>query len=168
MSLFTAGDQMDEYERRDAHPPQPDAPGWRDIATAPINGTHVLLCEDGVVFEGRMVEDGGWFARNNCPTDHWGGECFPTAWMPLPPPPSADSLGGDEAKRTEPDALPGDLRERVARRAAAAILEQDGYSAVGPYLNADLTLDYLDQGEVDFGKVADAILSLIQSERGEP
>ena len=66
----------------------------------------------------------------------------------------------------QPDALPGDLREKVARRAAAAILEQDGYSAVGPYLNADLTLDYLDQGEVDFGKVADAILSLIQSERG--
>ena len=63
---------------------------------------------------------------------------------------------------------PGDLRERVARRAVAAILEQDGYSADGPYLSADLTLGYLDQGEVDFGKVADAILSLIQSERGGP
>lgn len=32
--------------------------------------------------------------------------------------------------------------------------------------NEDLILDYLDQGATDFGKVADAILSLIQSERG--
>ena len=71
-----------------------------------------------------------------------------------------------EGVKPQPDALPGDLREKVARRAVAAILEQDGYSADGPYLSADLTLGYLDQGEVDFGKVADAILSLIQSERG--
>lgn len=26
MSLFTAGDQMDEYERRDAHPPHSPTP----------------------------------------------------------------------------------------------------------------------------------------------
>ena len=112
MSLFTAGDQMDEYERRDAHPPQPDASGWRDIATAPRDGTGFLVncphVEDGVSM---MMWDANLFMMVSLfDGKPWvSGLERPTHWQPLPPPPSAD------AKRSEPDALPGDLRERVAR-----------------------------------------------------
>lgn len=51
-----------------------------------------------------------------------------------------------------------ELRELVAREAAKAILAQDLIDGDG--LEADLRIDYLDQGITDFGLVADAILAL--------
>ncbi|TXH44453.1 MAG: DUF551 domain-containing protein [Desulfurellales bacterium] len=54
---------------------------WKDISTAPKDGTHVLL----------WVEDGGWYVGG------WNGKSWDdgnyfdslaaTHWQPLPPPP---------------------------------------------------------------------------------
>lgn len=65
----------------------------------------------------------------------------PTHWQPLPPPPSAD------AKRSEPDALPGDLREKMIRAIWTQLPQEDANMGTS-------------------GRIADAIVSLIQSERG--
>jgi hypothetical protein len=51
-----------------------------------------------------------------------------------------------------------ELREKIARATSQAILEQDCME--GDCLDTDLRIDYLDQGITDFGKVADAILSI--------
>ena len=77
----------------------------------------------------------------------------PTHWQPLPPPPSAD------AKRSEPDALPGDLRERVAR-----LIDPPAFLFSRDELDAKVRHHPHDAAYA----LADAILSLIQSERGEP
>ena len=127
-------------------PPAPtEAVAWRDIATAPRDGTGFLVncphVEDGVSM---MMWDANLFMMVSLfDGKPWvSGLERPTHWQPLPTPPSAD------AKRSEPDALPGDLRERVA-----AIIDANKYEA--------WTVDRANQ-------MADAILSLIQSERGEP
>ncbi len=141
------------------HPPQPDALGWRDIATAPRDGTMLLVgYDDGVarvgampdsqrVFEARWNDvQGTWSARNGFLL-----HSDATHWQPLPPPPSADT------KRSEPDALPGDLREKVAR-----IVDSWAFSPVGNIMHTE-------RAAVDRLKAlakADAILSFIQSERG--
>lgn len=57
--------------------------GWRDIATAPKDGTQVLLVEG---LFGRAVVSARWISA---PHDFWrkdsGGAAHrPTHWMPLP------------------------------------------------------------------------------------
>lgn len=56
---------------------------WRDIETAPKDGTRVLVF-DGVVVIARFW--GGAFRVGDLP----GSDCYPTHWMPLPPPPEAE------------------------------------------------------------------------------
>ncbi len=53
-------------------------------------------------------------------------------------------------------------RERIARIIAIELIRQDhcGVSDIhDPFAEGVLTWSYIDQGEVDFGKIADAILS---------
>jgi hypothetical protein len=64
---------------------RPTDTGWRDIATAPRDGTDVLVCDD---------ETG---ERH---VSYWTGDCWsgrnrfkPTHWMPLPPAPT--DTGGE-------------------------------------------------------------------------
>lgn len=57
MSLFTDGDQMDEYERLDAHPPQPDAlPGDLREKIAAIIVRKVLQEDYDDLVEGYLDE----------------------------------------------------------------------------------------------------------------
>lgn len=63
-------------------------PQWQPIETAPKDGSHVLLCDDG------WFCIAGWW--DDAPRDE-GGQCFknsqshlwlnPSHWMPLPKPP---------------------------------------------------------------------------------
>ena len=64
-----------------------EAVAWRDIATAPRDGTEVIV---------RMAEKVirlGWYFKPSSRTEGWcdenGNRIFPTAWLPLPPAPSA-------------------------------------------------------------------------------
>lgn len=72
---------------------------WQDIATAPKDGTHVMLAARPHwasltwVGIGRFIADAGtdgeWWEPNNDPTDYWGGQLSGvTHWQPLPSPPS--------------------------------------------------------------------------------
>jgi hypothetical protein len=55
-----------------------------------------------------------------------------------------------------------DLRETIARAVAAELGRQDDET---PWkLADDLKVAYLDQGEVDFGKVADAVIAVLPEE----
>ena len=66
--------------------------GWRDIATAPRDGTRILAAVDGAV---RVVAYGKtshlpW--RGFCLADQGAEDfdlCKPTHWQPLPAPPAA-------------------------------------------------------------------------------
>jgi hypothetical protein len=64
-----------------------DLTGWRDIESAPKDGTRVLVFSplDKAIFacgfENGMWQTGVWRANNNA------GQ--PTHWMPLPTPPEA-------------------------------------------------------------------------------
>ena len=134
------------------HPPQPDAPGWRDIATAPRDGGDILLTYgDGGCVVARPNGDGTFDDGDF--HDHMADF---THWQPIPPPPSADTKPAHVQITDayvvdcgEPDALPGDMREKVAQIIEAAIERHN------PGNSLRHTLDE-----------ADAILSLIQSERG--
>lgn len=67
--------------------------GWQDIASAPKDGSDVLLADaKGYVASARYY--GGWWETNSDPTDY-ADRPFeaPTAWMPLPPPPAAEGEG---------------------------------------------------------------------------
>jgi hypothetical protein len=88
-------------------------PNWKDIATAPKDGTWILLCQatgaDGEPIEsesfGLFVQRAAWWKG-----DGWIDYCSmtrdpsvffkPTHWMPLPPPPEAasqpDSVKGED------------------------------------------------------------------------
>ncbi len=55
------------------------------------------------------------------------------------------------------------LRARLANAIAAEILRQDYGGRANP-LPADLTVPYLDQGEVDFGLVADVAEAVLREE----
>jgi hypothetical protein len=75
---------------------------WQPIETAPKDGAEILLGFAGEkwIVQGRWVgdykaRDGAWWALNNDPTDAWGGELYPTHWMPLPSPPTP-AHSGDE------------------------------------------------------------------------
>ena len=88
--------------------------------------------------------------KDGCTGEPLDSECYD--WTRHPDPdiaPAYDIIAyrvTEGVKRSEPDALPGDLRERVA-----AIIDANKYEA--------WTVDRANQ-------MADAILSLIQSERG--
>lgn len=155
---------------------QPDAPGWRDIATAPRDGTRILATGGGLDSEIEAVSYNASVGCWDTPLvvlddrdDDSEGYNRPTHWQPLPPPPSADSLGGDVAKRSEPDALPGDLREKIAAIIVRKVLQEDYDDLVEGYLDeilmaADeiiLLPAYRAVAETYYKK-----LSLIQSERG--
>ncbi len=59
---------------------------WQPIETAPIDGTSVLLC-----YKGGKVSCGEYSDANDFFPAFWftygEGQCNPTHWMPLPPPP---------------------------------------------------------------------------------
>jgi hypothetical protein len=81
-----------------AQSPAPAAPAqtsqWQDISTAPKDADFILLAAGG------RVSVGGWTTDLDCGADWEGqtgmagwwvvdslGECEPTHWQPLPPPP---------------------------------------------------------------------------------
>lgn len=152
-----------------------DAPGWRDIATAPRDGT------DCVLWDGRRARFGSWRVDEGFASKEpmWLDDSYddfscgfasvpitPTHWMPLPPPPSADSLGGYVAKRSEPDALPGDLRETVARIVDPLSWRRfDRRPPYAAHIPRETQIEWVGDLQPSLDK-ADAILSLIQSERG--
>ena len=62
-------------------------PLWQPIATAPTDGTEII-----VGWEGRMVSGGFWFSRRQAwvtPHGHYIRAASPTHWLPLPDPPAA-------------------------------------------------------------------------------
>ena len=66
---------------------------WRDIETAPKDGTRVLYSGPGLdgsmppwVTCGRWT-DRGWFEINTDYSDYYSREDFPTMWQPMPEPP---------------------------------------------------------------------------------
>lgn len=63
------------------------AQAWRDISTAPKDGTHVLGA-DGLYVDVFWFSEGldGWACAT---TEDFGGHNAPTHWMPLPAPPAA-------------------------------------------------------------------------------
>lgn len=83
-----------------AAPTPPPLPVWQDIATAPKDGTRVLLGRfvDGDKRDGyiavdryRRSQDGvGYIGWGKFNTQHWP----PTHWMPLPAPPPAKQSQG--------------------------------------------------------------------------
>lgn len=62
---------------------------WQPIKTAPKDGRLILYATADWVSVGRWnSEVDQWREINNHWTDTWGGEDFPTHWMPLPAPPA--------------------------------------------------------------------------------
>ncbi len=62
---------------------------WQPIETAPDRcGVLICCCFSEWVTAGQK-RDGAWYELNNDPSDHWGGELFPTHWMLFPEPPVA-------------------------------------------------------------------------------
>lgn len=60
---------------------------WQNIETAPLDGTHVIACDDNCSNEMRYFEGHGWYLACNDPSDSWGpGPLMPTHWMPMPEP----------------------------------------------------------------------------------
>lgn len=56
------------------------------------------------------------------------------------------------------------LREKVARAVAAELIRQDYCEdEIDPFPSGELTWRYIDQGEVDFGKIADRILATLSA-----
>lgn len=64
---------------------------WREIETAPKDGTHLLLGSepDQWVGEGYYEADGdrGWYQAGSHWTDPHDGSMNPTHWQPMPGPP---------------------------------------------------------------------------------
>jgi hypothetical protein len=69
-------------------------PVWQDIASAPRDGTRILLWRKGYCSVGEWDDDmgGAWLAKAGLFTALDGGECEvrlnPTHWMPLPAAPN--------------------------------------------------------------------------------
>jgi hypothetical protein len=53
------------------------------------------------------------------------------------------------------------LREKIARVIASDFARQEGIDAELPD-DFDLSWDYVDQGRVDFGEVADAVIAALE------
>lgn len=68
-------------------PCSPDS-GWQPIATAPEDGTSVIVSNGTSVGEAKYHEDAGWYWAGSDPTDYWDGAAYQiTHWQPLPAPP---------------------------------------------------------------------------------
>lgn len=65
----------DSFQRVDAELEKMD---WRPIATAPKDGTQIILCHDNEVYSGSW-SCGAWDAD----ADHEGQSQFPTHWRPM-------------------------------------------------------------------------------------
>jgi len=93
-AMFNHDNVVDIYASMLAAAPPVD--GWQPIETHDGSNSYVLIAEPtGFVCMARLLDDGqGWWERNNDPTDHWGGECDPTHWMPLPQPPNNERTPG--------------------------------------------------------------------------
>ena len=129
-----------------------EAQGWRDIATAPRDGTMLLVgYDEGVAREGAMEDrqrvfearwndvQGTWSARNGFLL-----HSDATHWQPLPHPPSAHPAP------IKPSVDTGELREKMKRAIWTQLPQEDANMGTS-------------------GRIADAILGLIQSERaGSP
>jgi hypothetical protein len=68
---------------------------WQPIETAPRDGTHVLGYEDGEMTVIHWSDHpptssykGGYWNNIYCNDGEW----WPTHWMPLPPPPTTESM----------------------------------------------------------------------------
>lgn len=72
-----------------ALPPATPAEGWRDISTAPKDGTRVLLGgKKEWIAIGNYLEGFGWQDSTD------GASVRPSYWMPLAPPPSGTKDAG--------------------------------------------------------------------------
>lgn len=89
------------------HQPHAVSQGWRDIETAPMDGSRVLLFTDELTpptiqaqwrpYETFFAGAGEWVdVWNNDPIETNKGPIRPTNWMPLPAPPSPAKTGGVE------------------------------------------------------------------------
>lgn len=82
---------------RMSQPPPPATPpptGWRDIATAPKDGTDVLLFATWIGNGRPVIGCGGW-RKNGSEVYQWSWTwaCEPTHWQPLPAPPTQETEG---------------------------------------------------------------------------
>ena len=62
---------------------------WRDISTAPKDGTWIVVSEMRGLYPYTAyfcTDAKGWFETNTHHTDHVDGRCNPTHWKPLDPP----------------------------------------------------------------------------------
>jgi len=66
--------------------------GWRDIESAPDNGSFVLVIGGRHIIASVEKADGGWWRM----AQHDGLQSAPTHWMPLPPAPARKALGGGD------------------------------------------------------------------------
>lgn len=123
-----------------------DAQGWRDIATAPRDGS-LILCfypdrHGHDRYSLRYWATGDWGARSEGWSDQHRQlrKTEPAHWMPLPPLPSAHPAP------IRPSGDTGELRERMKRAIWTQLPQEDANMGTS-------------------GRIADAILDLIQSER---
>jgi hypothetical protein len=68
----------------------PDKNGWRLIATAPQDGTRILICDRAVSLDGYISI--GWYVDRISRGTHWrqsSGVARPTHWQSLPDLPEA-------------------------------------------------------------------------------
>jgi len=85
---------------------------WQPIETAPKDGTRIIICSNGMVFEGKVWKfyeteknwigeviwwDSGWYMDQvegwmvaNC-DEEYGVLLEASHWMPLPPPPQREN-----------------------------------------------------------------------------
>lgn len=91
---------------------------------------------------------------------YWDGE----RWAMLDTEDWAVRWVGSRIASTRPTQADAVSVERVARAICQAIIDQDDPD-INVVLPADLTVSYLDQGEVDFGKVAKAALTAMNTSR---
>ncbi|ARP86265.1 hypothetical protein [Bordetella genomosp. 9] len=104
-------------EKVAAQPQQPA--GWRDIETAPRDGTPLMLfarhinAEASTRVVGYWLDQTGWIAQ--CYMGQTHARLVPSLWQPLPPFPGA------HPSQQEDDVRDAALRERVRDAIAAAI-----------------------------------------------
>lgn len=81
----------------------PSTAGWLPMASAPKDGTHVLLATaidpPAWVCEGyyETAGDRGWYQANTHWTDAHEGLVYPSNWQPLPEPPAPEQEGASES-----------------------------------------------------------------------
>jgi hypothetical protein len=87
---------VDEVTAMLSASPTPPADGWRDIATAPRDGSLILACRPrwirAAIFEWNDDDDNWWSNDSEAV-----GAPQPTFWQPLPPPPSTAPVVAEAA-----------------------------------------------------------------------